>query len=135
MTTPRRELLRDDKNAKLAGVCSGIADYFGWEVWLVRLLVVSAVLLGLGGVLPVFYIAAWVILEKKSVADARQGGPVLSEPAHVEVKTRVWQRGESATAALQSLSTQFNQLELRLRDLERHVTSSRFELERELRKL
>ncbi len=54
MTKIRKELLRDDRNGKLAGVCAGIADYFGWEVWLVRLIVVTSVLLGLGGLLPVF---------------------------------------------------------------------------------
>lgn len=71
MTKIRKELLRDDRNGKLAGVCAGIADYFGWEVWLVRLIVVTSVLLGLGGLLPVLYVAAWFILEKKSVHEVK----------------------------------------------------------------
>jgi len=136
MTKIRRELLRDDRNGKLAGVCAGIADYFGWEVWLIRLIVVTSVLLGLGGLLPVLYVAAWFILEKKSVAEARQG---VSEPKFeekpVEVKTRVWQRGEVPKSALHHLVHQFNGLELRLRDIESHVTSARFQLNRELNKL
>ena len=81
MTKIRKELLRDDRNGKLAGVCAGIADYFGWEVWLVRLIVVTSVLLGLGGLLPVLYVAAWFILEKKSVHGAKKG---LTEPSYDE---------------------------------------------------
>lgn len=136
MTKVRKELLRDDRNGKLAGVCAGIADYFGWEVWLVRLIVVTSVLLGLGGLLPVLYVAAWFILEKKSVHEAKKG---VTEPSYderpVEVKTRVWQRGEVPKSALHHLVNQFNSLELRLRDMETHVTSAKFQLNREISKL
>ena len=41
-----RELYRDTQNGKLSGVCAGIANYFGCEVWLIRILVISAALLG-----------------------------------------------------------------------------------------
>ena len=61
----RGELYRNTSQGKLAGVCAGIADYFGWETWLVRILVVSGVLLGMGWFI-VIYIAAWFILDKKS---------------------------------------------------------------------
>lgn len=44
MNSKRRELLRDDRNGKIAGVCAGIADYFGWELWLVRVVVLASVL-------------------------------------------------------------------------------------------
>lgn len=136
MTKERRELLRDDRNGKIAGICAGIADYFGWEVWLIRLIVVTSVLLGLGGLLPVLYVAAWFILEKKSVAEARQGvTPPRFEEKPVEVKTRVWQRGEAPKSALHHLVAQFNSLEYRLRDMESHVTSAKFQLNRELNKL
>lgn len=30
----KRELYRDHQNGKVAGVCAGLADYFGWEAWL-----------------------------------------------------------------------------------------------------
>jgi phage shock protein C len=138
MTKPKRELLRDDANGKIAGVCAGIADYFGWELWLVRIVTVSAFFLGAGGLVLVLYIAAWVVLEKKSKA-AVKGTTIdsasLATEKPVEVKTRLWQRGEAPKEALQHLSSQFNQLELRLRDMERHVTSARFQLNREFNNL
>lgn len=35
-------------DAKLMGVCSGIANYFGWDVTMVRVAWVVAALLGIG---------------------------------------------------------------------------------------
>ena len=136
MSAVKKELLRDDRNGKIAGVCAGIADYFGWELWLVRVVVLASVLLGFGGILPVLYLVGWIVLEKKSVAEARKGTPPVPKVERpVEVKTRIWQRGEAPKQALQHLSNQFNGLELRLRDMERHVTSAKFQLNREFNSL
>ncbi len=136
MSNKRRELLRDDRNGKIAGVCAGIADYFGWELWLVRVVVLASVLLGFGGILPVLYLVGWIVLEKKSVAEQRSGEPVRAAAERpVEVKTRVWQRGEAPPRALNHLKQQFDSIEFRLRDMETYVTSSKFQLHREFNKL
>jgi phage shock protein C len=136
MSNKRRELLRDDRNGKIAGVCAGIADYFGWELWLVRVVVLASVLLGFGGILPVLYLVGWIVLEKKSVAEQRSGEPVRAAAERpVEVKTRVWQRGEAPPRALNHLKQQFDSIEYRLRDMESYVTSSKFQLHREFNKL
>jgi phage shock protein PspC (stress-responsive transcriptional regulator) len=56
----------------VAGVCAGLADYFGMDVTLVRVIVaVIAVITGGVGILA--YLAAWAIIpdegEKTSIAD------------------------------------------------------------------
>ena len=140
MNNGRKELLRDDRNGKLAGVCAGVADYFGWELWLVRVVVLASVLLGFGTFLPVLYLVGWVVLEKKSVAERRSNDNGERQPARVkerpvEVKTRVWQRGESARQALNHLRSQFDNIESRVRNMESYVTSSQFLLQREINKL
>jgi phage shock protein C len=62
-TVPRRRLARSRSNRMIAGVCAGIADYFGLDVTLVRLgwavlsIVPGAVI---GGVLA--YVLAWLVL-------------------------------------------------------------------------
>ena len=33
----RKTLFRDPKNGKLGGVCAGLAEYFGVEIWLMRI--------------------------------------------------------------------------------------------------
>ncbi|MGB6453347.1 MAG: PspC domain-containing protein [Streptosporangiaceae bacterium] len=64
-------LARSRKGRMVAGVCAGVADYFGMDVTLVRVIVaVIAVVTGGAGVLA--YLAAWAIIpaegEKTSVA-------------------------------------------------------------------
>ena len=54
-------LVRSRKGRMLAGICAGIAGYFGLDVTLVRVIwAVVAVLTGGAGVLA--YLAAWAII-------------------------------------------------------------------------
>lgn len=136
MKNGKKELFRDDRNGKIAGVCAGLADYFGWELWLIRVVALASLLLGFGGFLPVLYIVGWIVLEKKSVAEARAGTPVVAKVDRpVEVKTRIWQRGEAPKQALGHLQQQFDNIEFRLRAMESHVTSSKYQLNREFNRL
>jgi phage shock protein C len=64
-------LARTQKGRMLAGVCAGIAAYFGLDVTLVRVIVaVVSIITGGAGVLA--YLAAWVIIpaegDKTSIA-------------------------------------------------------------------
>ena len=57
----RRRLVRRTDNRIVAGVCSGVAAYTGLDVALVRILLVAAVVLGLGsGIL--LYLLAWLLM-------------------------------------------------------------------------
>jgi phage shock protein C len=137
MIEKKRELLRDDLNGKIAGVCAGIADYFGWELWLVRVVTLASVLLGFGTFIPVLYLVGWIVLRKKSQTlgsvPAQQPVDAVFKP--VEVKTRIWQRGESARQASLHIRRQFDEIEHRVRNIESYVTSNRYQLDREFRKL
>ena len=62
-TSPRTTLYRDKTNAKLMGVCSGIADYTGVNVFWVRMAFVILVL-STGIALPAYFIAG-LLLDKK----------------------------------------------------------------------
>ncbi len=41
-----KKLVRDIKNKKLAGVCAGVAEYFGLDVTLVRIIWLVLALMG-----------------------------------------------------------------------------------------
>jgi phage shock protein C len=67
-----RVLVRSRKGRVVAGTCAGVAQYFGIDVTLVRVIVaVVSVVTGGAGVLA--YLAAWVIIpeegEKTSIAE------------------------------------------------------------------
>ncbi|MBT80868.1 MAG: envelope stress response membrane protein PspC [Alteromonadaceae bacterium] len=151
-----RQFYRDTENARIAGVCSGIADYFGLERWLVRILVVSAFFLLAGTFVFIGYIACWFILEPKPAnISAQQDDPLSRFKGHqgkgwtnsstgaqqheqsgkVSVKTKVWQAGEPPKQAVHDIASRFKESELRLRKMEKYVTSREFQLNREISQL
>lgn len=123
----RRTLYRIPQQGKIAGVCAGIADYFNFETWLVRVVAVSIFLLGGSGIVLILYIALWMILDIKPLSNSTK-----SEYKEIEVKKKVWQAGEPARAALRDVSSQFRAIEIRLQNIERHVTSDNFDLKEKL---
>ena len=58
-----RQLQRLRKGRVVAGVCAGLADYFGVDVTLVRL--AFAVLSVFGGAGVLFYLVAWAIIPEE----------------------------------------------------------------------
>jgi phage shock protein C len=82
-------LVRRRKGRMLGGVCAGLAEYFGLDVTLVRVIVaVVAVITGGAGVLA--YLVAWAIIpeegEKASIAEnlvsGKQNTPDPHRSAH-----------------------------------------------------
>ena len=143
MSKRRGELYRDPSQGKIAGVCAGLADYFGWETWLVRILLVSGVLLGMGWFV-VIYIAAWFILDKKSEAvkkgrhllsksDCNKENDIVNEP--IKIKARIWQSGEPPRQAFHDIKHKYTGLERQLRSIEKYVTSPEFTVSREINRL
>lgn len=63
MTAPTRRLTRSNTDSWIAGVCGGIAEYFGWSSGLVRLIFVLSCLLP--GPQFLLYLALWLIVPKK----------------------------------------------------------------------
>jgi phage shock protein C len=59
---PYRRLTLSVTDKKIAGVCGGIAEYFGIDANLVRLITVVLALLGGSGLL--IYVVAWIIMPK-----------------------------------------------------------------------
>ena len=154
MNTRRGELYRNPARGKIAGVCAGIADYFGWETWLVRILVVSGVLFGMP-FLILGYVAAWFILDKNPKfpskrANAKYHRAEQPESSnhyhkehynqeqtneHIKVKARIWQSGEPPKQAFHDIRRKFGSLEKQLQGIEQYVTSSEFTVAREINKL
>ena len=62
MSSSSRRLTRSRSHRVVAGVCGGLADYFGWNPTVVRALyvVASVVSVGFPGILV--YIVLWVVM-------------------------------------------------------------------------
>jgi len=59
-----KRLYRSRKNRMLCGVCSGIAEYFGIDPTIVRLLWIVLTLLSLGAGIIAYLIACVIVPEK-----------------------------------------------------------------------
>ncbi|USD66302.1 envelope stress response membrane protein PspC [Vibrio sp. SCSIO 43136] len=129
----QRTLYRDTQNRKIAGVCAGVADYFGIETWFVRVLAVTAALLGAGFFVVIIYIAMSLMVEKKPY----QAGDFQdsASPKPHKVKSKPWQTGESPSQLIASLEGELADVEKKVKTMEAHVTSDTFNVEREFSKL
>ncbi|MDN3609718.1 envelope stress response membrane protein PspC [Vibrio ostreicida] len=127
----RRELYRDPVNGKITGVCAGIANYFGTEVWLIRILVISAALLGGSFLVLLAYIAMTLMLEKQP---ANYVESIKSEQEH-KLKSKPWQQGQTPEALLDTIEKDFDTLEYKVRGLEAYVTSETFKVDKAFKNL
>lgn len=119
---PRNRLTRDSEDRVLFGVCSGLADYFGFDVKLTRIVVACGAVFFFPTVIVLYIILGLLLDETPHAPHDRKGE---------EYKLRQRVRSEPHTT-LGSVRHRFRDLDRRLQRLEKHVTSKRFDLEREL---
>jgi len=121
--SPQR-LYRDTEHKVLCGVCAGVAEYFGVDRMLVRGITIAGLIL-MPPAVVIGYLAGCFFL------------PVRPDGLYRDEKEkRFWQDvRRSPRDTFARTRHKFMQLEQRLRKLEAYVTSSQFELEREIRKV
>lgn len=127
----KRELYRDPQNGKISGVCAGIANYFGAEVWLIRIVVISAALLGGTFLVLLAYVALAFMLEKQPMTYSEN---IKSQQEHT-LKSKPWQKGQSPDQLLSVLEGDFNKLDAKIRGMEAYITSDAYRVNREFNKL
>ena len=75
----RKELFRDMKRGKIAGVCAGLAQYFGMDISLMRIIWILVFIFTVGFVSVVAYVILWVVLPEAETASdflKMQGKPI-----------------------------------------------------------
>ena len=61
-TGPRPQMMRSMTDKKIAGVCAGIARHFGWDVTLVRIAFLAALVVHGVGLLA--YVIGWIAMPR-----------------------------------------------------------------------
>ena len=124
MSSERTTLYRDKQNAKLMGVCAGIADYTGVNVAWVRLGAVFLTFAVSGATIPAYFIAG-LLLNKK--------------PPHLytdEQEQRYWQRvRQSPQRTAREIRARFRDIDRRLADVEHYYVTSNPRLSAEIERL
>ena len=125
MKTEHTTLYRDKQNAKFLGVCAGIADYTGINVFWVRLATIALVCTPASGfVLPLYFLSG-IFLNKK--------------PAHLYVdkdEQKYWQRvRQSPTRTAREVRARFRDIDRRLASVEHYYVSNNPRLSAEIERL
>jgi len=139
-------LCRDDEHAKIVGVCAGIANYYGVESWVVRCIAVTGLLFFGSIVFPAYWIMYFVMDSPKPEKQERRekrrqrrrqsrkkpdSEATMSDQAQTDQPEYV----VSPRRNLRHVQGDLQEVELRLRRMESHVTSGQYELQRELHKI
>ncbi|MFT6732316.1 MAG: phage shock protein C [Polaribacter sp.] len=140
----RRALYKDPDQAKICGVCAGVADFFGLEKWLVRIIAFSFFLFS-GGTIVVAYFVASFILDTKPGSKSTKGcfgeekrrqkqGSDEDAKYRASVKD-VWSKSKAPSDSLQRAESAFEKMENRLQGMESYVTSKKYQLDKEFENL
>jgi len=120
---PNRRFYRNADKAMLGGVCAGIADYFGFNLCVTRLL--ALVVFFAMPLTAIGYLALVVLIPSMSTRDTPQ--PV--DPAFRKAVR------SAPTQTMRDVRGRFKSLDRRLARIEKYVTSSRYQLDREFDRL
>lgn len=120
-------LRRDTRRGKIAGVCAGLADYFGWNLKWVR---ITAVLL------TVFFFPLPIFLYVGAAVFMKADGDVERTEFHDVESERFWRTFSTRPkATFSELKHRFRALDARVADLEHAVTSDEYGLRKAFRDL
>lgn len=120
----RRKFYRSRNRAVLGGVCAGMADYFGFNLKMTRVLAVVSLFMAM----PVTLIAYFGTVFLVPAASEDGGQPNYDPEFRKAVRS-------SPRQTLSDVRRRFQSLDSRMARLERYVTSSRFNLDQEFKKL
>jgi phage shock protein C len=121
----RTSFYLDKRNGKVMGVCAGLADYTGFDVTLVRILLVLGIFMGGGALLPVYFLAG--IIAKDKPRELQDSDPE---------ETKFWQNVRtSPSRTARDIKSRFRDIDRRLADIEHYVTTENRSLAREIEQL
>ena len=125
MNSPRTKLYRDKQNAKLMGVCAGIADYTGVNALWIRLGMLFLLFAGMGAILPFYFLAGLLLNRKPEYMYA-------SDPN----ETQYWQRvRQNPKRTAREIRARMKDVDRRLAEVESFYVSSNPRLDLEIERL
>ena len=126
--TREGRLYRDADRAVLGGVCAGFARYFGFNLKVTRILAVIAFLCAMPFAVIGYLAAVFLIPSSSSTTyDGARYEEIRKEELREEIRR--------AKPTVDQVRKRYESMDERLARIERYVTSSRYELDEEFRRL
>lgn len=118
---------RNTQAKKLAGVCAGVADHFGINQNIMRLIFIASFLFT-GTLVIWLYILGWVIMAPKPKEYSGHAYE-YDENERCYRKKNVFRYRRSATERINEANQRLKNVSERVGNVERYVTSKRFDLD------
>jgi phage shock protein C len=125
------KLYRNPRRGMIFGVCAGLAEYFGFDVVVTRVVVAVAAFFAFP-IICIVYVLLGLMLPTRSYSGPE---PNYNDPVEREERSIRRQVRSSPHDTLASVRYRFRDLDVRLQRLEKYVTSNRYQLDSEFRKL
>lgn len=120
----RRRFRRNSQRAMVGGVCAGLADYFGFNLRVTRILVAIAGVMAPPAALLAYFGTVFLVPSDAGTTRAPDFDPKFRQALRSDPGRTI---GE--------VRRRFNNLDARMARLERYVTSPRFNLDQEFKNL
>ena len=117
-----RRLYRDRDKGCVLGVCAGIAEYFGFDLAITRIVTALSLFFFAFPTFVAYFLLA-LLLPKRPRS--------LGRPTDADADTLQRQVRSAPHATLDSVRHRFREMDARLQRMEKYLTSSRFKLDRE----
>lgn len=122
-TVRPRSFYRRADNAMLGGVCAGLANYFGFNLRVTRILAVIAFFVAMP-MAVIVYLAVVFLVPARAIGQEERG------------RSKNWRaRRVSPEQMASEVRSKTQSLDRRLARLEKYITSRRYELDEEFRNL
>ncbi|WNO09332.1 envelope stress response membrane protein PspC [Teredinibacter sp. KSP-S5-2] len=128
----KKNLFRNSRDGKIAGVCAGLADHLGVDHWVVRVVFVAFLIMG-GPIVFWAYIIAWIAIAKRPLK--WQPDFEYDEDRHQYRERSVFRNSKPAAERLRTARSRMDSVSARVETLERYVTSSRYNLDKEFEEM
>jgi phage shock protein C len=127
-------LYRNMANKKIAGVCSGLADHFNVEPWVVRLATFGGFLF-FNTLMFFAYIVAWIAMAQRPKHGSVNTRYRYDEHLHEDRPVNMFRYRSNPSERLQLAKDRLDVIMARTSKMESYVTSRRFELDKEFSKI
>ena len=119
-----RRFYRNKDRALVAGVCAGLADYFGFNLKVTRVLAFVCLLMAMPMTLLVYFGTVFLVPSEAGLSRDAARDPGFRQALR-----------SAPTQTMNDVKRRYQSLDSRLARLERYVTSPRFDLDQEFRNL
>ena len=141
-----RGFYRDKDQKKVCGVCAGLADYWNVEKWQVRFAAVMGLIFIPSLTVPGYFFFYFIMDDKPYYRKASEryedahvresvSGDKSKQRGGLQARKKRTKSDLTDAQAFSAAREKFVDIESRVRLIEAHVTSSKFELQREFKKI